>query len=263
MNELTELELLEVSLVSAGDDPLAKVAIFKQKEEMMAEEDIDKKKKPHPDMETPEEDMTEGPDAEMMEEEEEKACKPKKKSYKAEAEALAEANEALLEKAEALEAEVAVLKKALSEKADVTKAEEMIEVEGEMIAKSAIPAPILKKLEEVEKAAVQVALEKKAEELIPNAPGELASKAKLIKAVGEDEDMIAFLRAVDAAFAGAFEEIGKGKSVEFESPKEELDHMVKTYMDEHAVEKHAAMTEVTKSGRGRELLLKTMKKDTK
>lgn len=247
MTELTELELLEISLVPAGDDPLAKVAIFKQKEEMMAEIEETIKVEVGLDDET----------KDLMKEDK------KRKSYKAEAEALAEANEALLEKAEALEAEVAVLKKALAEKADVAKAEEMIEVEGEMIAKSAIPAPILKKLEEVEKAAVQAALEKKAEELIPNAPGEAVAKAKLIKAVGEDEELLAFLRAVDAAFEGAFEEIGKGKAVEFESPKDELDHMVKAYMDEHVVEKPAAMTEVTKSGRGRELLKATMKKDTK
>lgn len=252
MTELTELELLEVSLVNAGDDPLAKVAIFKQKEEMMAEKELDKKTS---------EDMEDDLQEEQMEED--KAYKPKKKSYKAEAEALAEANEALLEKAEALEAEVAVLKKALDEKAEVSKAEEMIEVEGEMIAKSAIPAPILKKLEEVEKAAKQAAFEKKAEELLPNFKGTIEERAELIKAIGDDENLLAVLKAADAAFAGLFEEIGKGKAVEFESPKEELDHLVKSYMDEHAVEKHAAMTEVTKSGRGRELLLKTMKKDTK
>ena len=228
--ELTDLELTEVSFVPEGDDPLAKIAITKRKEENMTEQ------------------------TEVQEE-------GKRPAYKALYEEEQSKVEALKGEVETLKKEIEDLKAAAVEKAKP--AEEMIEVEGEMIAKSAIPAPILKKLEEVEKAAEQAAFEKKAEEVLPNFKGTVEERAALIKAIGGDENLLTVLKAADAAFAGLFEEIGKGKAVEFESPQEELNHMVKAYMDEHAVEKPAAMTEVTKSGRGRELLLKTMKKDTK
>lgn len=266
MTELTELELLEVSLVDAGDDPLAKVAIFKQKEETeVTDEELEKAKRPkHPDMENTEEQAVEGEDSEMMEEED-KACKPKKKSYKAEAEALAEANNALVEEVDTLKAKVEVLEKALEDKEVLEKGkqEENIEIDGEQIAKSAIPAPVLKKLEELNKAREKEALEKRAEELLSNTVGTVEKKAKLVKAFGDDEEMLEMLRAIDAAFASHFEEVGKGKAVEFESPQDELDSMIKAYMDEHNVEKAKATVEVTKSGAGRELLLKTQKKETK
>lgn len=241
--QLTELELLEVSLVNAGDDPLAKVSVFKNKEELMTDnvEDINT----------------------------EEAAKPTRKSYKAEAEALGEANEALLEEVETLKAKVDVLEKALDEakKAPTEKAkaeEEMIEVAGELVAKSAIPAPVLKQLEDFQKAQEKVALEKKAEELIPNVPGDVAKRAKIIKALGDiDEEMLEFLRSVDAAFAGLFEEVGKGKATEFESPEEEFDDMIQKYMDDNGVERAKAYVEVGKSGRGRELVKKLKTKEPK
>ena len=44
--ELTELELLEISRVGAGDDPLAKVALLKNKEETeVTDEELEKAKK--------------------------------------------------------------------------------------------------------------------------------------------------------------------------------------------------------------------------
>lgn len=237
--QLVELELLEVSLVNAGDDPLAKVSVFKNKEELMTDNVTDEE------------------------------VKPARKSYKAEAEALGEANEALLEEVDALKAKVDVLEKALDEakKAPTEKAkveEEMIEVAGELVAKSAIPVPVLKQLEDFQKAQEKVALEKKAEELIPNVPGDLAKRVKIVKALGDtDEEMLEFLRSVDAVFAGLFEEVGKGKATEFESPEEELDDMIQKYMDDNSVERAKAYVEVGKSGRGRELVKKLKTKEPK
>ena len=228
--ELTDLELMEVSFVDAGDDPLAKIAIAKRKEPMTEE---------------------------VKEQEE-----VKRPAYKA----LYEEEQA---KVEGLEADVEKLKQEIEDlKAEAVEknkpAEETIEIDGEMVAKSAIPAPVLKKLEEVEKAQEKAALEKKVAELIPNAKGSDEVKAKIIKSLDlSDEEVLEFIRSLDAAFEGAYDEVGKGANVEFESPKDELDAMVKAYMDEHNVQKHKAVAEVTKSGVGRELLLKTQKKETK
>lgn len=253
MTELTELELLEVSLVDAGDDPLAKVAIFKQKEENMTDEELDKQK---------------------QEENKRPAYKALYEETRKEVDALADANEALVAKNEVLEQKIEELEKAAKELEGIVEkhkpAEEMIEFDGEQIAKSAIPAPILKKLEEdrvkleeLNKAREKEALEKRTQDILPNTVGTLEKKAKLVKAFGDDEEMLEMLRAIDAAFASHFEEVGKGKAVEFESPQDELDSMIKAYMDEHNVEKAKATVEVTKSGAGRELLLKTQKKETK
>jgi len=81
----------------------------------------------------------------MMDDAEEK--KPARKSWKAEAIAFEEANKVLLEEIETYKAKVAELEAGKVEKT----AEEMIEVAGEMVAKSAIPAPVLKQLQEMQK----------------------------------------------------------------------------------------------------------------
>jgi len=273
--ELTELELLEISRVGAGDDPLAKVALLKNKEESDVteenSEELEKGVKIEIEVHTPDEELA-LEQLDMQQEAQDGMTQKTRKSYKAEAEALAEANEALMEELDTFKAKVEVLEKALQDKADVEKAkpEEMLEFDGEMIAKSAIPAPILKKLEEdkaaleeIKKVREKEALEKRAEEILPNTIGTVEKKAKMLKALEGDEEMLEMLRAIDAAFASHFEEVGKGKAVEFESPQDELDSMIKAYMDEHNVEKAKATVEVTKSGAGRELLLKTQKKETK
>jgi hypothetical protein len=269
--ELTDLELLEVSLVDAGDDPLAKVAIFKQKEENMTEEtkadeaDLEKAKKPmQSDAENAAEDAAEGPGSEMTEEEmaAQQAKKPAKKSYKAEAEALAEANDALVEKVDELEAKVSTLEKALDDAKEVNKQakEETIEIGGEVVAKSAIPAVVLKELEEVQKEREKAALEKKAEELIPNVKGTTEVKAKFIKALDlNDEELVEFIRAMDGAFAGAFDEVGKGKAHEFESAQEQLDAEIAKYAEDHEVTVAKATSAFVKTAKGKELYNKAMK----
>lgn len=272
--ELKELELMEVSLVDAGDDPLAKVALFKRhpESETMDKELAEKGISIEIEIKSPEEemmdmlleaqqeaDMSKSADIQTEDGEDEEAVaqdeKPMRKSWKAEAETLKARNEEL-------EAQVGVLEKALEEAKAVEKAkpqEEMIEVEGEMVAKSAVPAPVLKKLEELQKAAEKAELCKRADELLPNLKGTSEERGELLKAVGNSEALLAILKAADAAMAGAFEEIGKEKAADFLTAQEELDALIQQVVDEKGVSKHKATAEVTATAKGKALYKQVMK----
>jgi hypothetical protein len=266
--ELVNLELEEVSLVDMGDDPLAKVALFKRSPEgeHMENEEVEK-------LDTVEEtekgykeemksdkmdDMDDEED--MMEDEMEGEKKPARKSWKNEALELEEVNKMLLEEIETLKGKVADLEVAVVEKAKP--AEEMIEVEGEQIAKSAIPAPILKKLEDVQKALEVEALRKRADEVLPNFKGTADERGKLLKSIGQDEELLALLRSADAAFAGIYQEVGKTDAAnDLKTPTEKLNDMVKAYQEEKKEKDfHKAYAAVIKTAQGRTLVLETYKK---
>lgn len=258
--ELVKLELEEVSLVDMGDDPLAKVAIFKRSpkgEDMENEEitlDTTEKKV---EIEIGEDDMSEADD-ESMDENGEK--KPTRKSWKAEAQAFEEVNKMLLEEIETLKGKVTDLETEAVEKAKPK--EDMIEVEGEMIAKSAVPAPVLKKLEDMQKAAEAEAFRKRADEVLPNFKGTADERGKLLKSVGNDEQLLAILKAADAAFAGVYKEIGKTDAEnDLKTPTEKLNDMVKAYQEDNKEKDfHKAYAAVIKTAPGRSLVLETYKK---
>ena len=175
--ELTDVELEEISLVTAGDDPLAKVTIFKnkQKDDNM---DEDMKKL-----------QTEKDDLEKQ---------------------LADAN-----------AKITDLEKQLVDtKATITKEEETIDFGGEKVAKSAIPAVVLKELEETRKAKEQAGYVTKAKQTIPNFRGTDEQKAQLIKAVNDDETLLEMLRAADVLFSELFTEVGKKTTQETMEPSD-------------------------------------------
>ena len=257
--ELVNLELEEVSLVDAGDDPLAKVAIFKRSPEgeHMENDKPEELEKVQPEGETEkgykEEKMSDEMDMEDSDEmEAPEGKKPTRKSYKAEAEALAAEVETL--KAKVTELEAAAVAKAAP-------AEEMIEVEGEMIAKSAIPAPILKKLEEVEKAQESMRLAKRANEVIPNFKGTEDQRSKLIKMVGEDEELLEMLRAADAVFASMFSEVGKSSpDGEMKDPADKLNDLAKAHAAENGVSFEKGFAAVIKTAEGKELYKASLKK---
>jgi len=259
--ELVNLELEEVSLVDLGDDPLAKVAIFKRNpegEQMDNEdiklEDLDKGYK--------EEMKSDDMDADDMEDEmmdEEGNKKPTRKSWKAEAQSFEEVNKMLLEEIETLKGKVEELEAVAVEKAKP--AEETIEVGGEMVAKSAIPAPVLKQLEELQQAREGEELRKRAEEVLPNFKGTADERGKLLKSVGTDETLIAILRAADAAFAGIFQEVGKTDAEnDLKTPADKLNDMVKMRQEEKKEDFYKAYAAVIKTAEGKSLLLETYKK---
>ena len=287
--ELVNLELEEVSLVDMGDDPLAKVAIFKRSPEGEdMEDDVEKGISVEIEIKSPEEEMMDaqmeaqqeaqpmdkadmcenctdptckGCEGDMMALESDKGYdeKPMRKSWKSEAQAFEEVNKLLLEEIETYKAKVSELEVAAIAKAAPT--EESIEVEGQMIAKSAIPAPILKKLEEMQKAVETEALRKRAEEVLPNFKGTADERGKLLKSVGEDEGMLTLLKAADAAFAGVYQEVGKTDAAnDLKTATEKLNDMVKGYQeDKQEKDFHKAYAAVIKTAQGRALVLETYK----
>tara|TARA_R110000737_G_scaffold144332_1_gene174560 strand:- start:286 stop:1131 length:846 start_codon:yes stop_codon:yes gene_type:complete len=182
-----------------------------------------------------------------------------------------------------LEAEVAALKadnemlrKGLIENGYVISAEaiekkaevEMLEVEGEMLVKSDIPAPVLKALEaadvakrehELEKADVQ--LTKRAGESLPHFDTDIAKS--LVAKFYEDEAIMVALKAADAAFAASMQEFGKSDvDGEFATSSDKLDALVKSYMDENQMKKSEfakAYAQVAKTDQGKDLINKSYK----
>ena len=290
--ELVNLELEEVSLVDMGDDPLAKVAIFKRSPEgedmeedvKLGPTDLEKGITIEIEIKSAEEEMmdmqmeaqkedpmmkTEMLDANgvMMNDQEDMMYsdkgnygdKPMRKSWKTEAIELEEVNKVLLEEIEIYKAKVAELEVAAIEKAKPS--EDTIEVEGEMIAKSAVPAPILKKLEEMQKAVEAEALRKRAEEVLPNFKGTADERGKLLKSVGTDESLLTLLKAADAAFAGVYQEVGKTDAEnDLKTAAEKLKDLTKAYQtekNEKSFEK--AYAAIVKTAQGRALVLETYK----
>jgi len=258
--ELVNLELEEVSLVDLGDDPLAKVAIFKSNpegENMENDntESLEKASKEEKKIEI--EVDGEDDEEEMMDEEGNK--KPTRKSWKAEAKSFEEVNKMLLEEIETLKGKVQELEAVAIEKAKPV--EETIEISGEFVAKSAIPAPVLKKLEELQQAREGEELRKRAEEVLPNFKGTADERGKLLKSVGTDETLIAILRAADAAFAGIFQEVGKTDAEnDLKTPADKLNDMVKVRQEEKKEDFYKAYAAVIKTAEGKSLLLETYKK---
>ena len=249
-NLLKNLHLEELSLVDRPANAQAMVSLFKRDN---SDEEITK--------------MNEEMEAKVKAYMEDKAC-GKEEAMKAlgydmekaeeavaeEAEVAVEAPEAELIDIEALKADVAryaaeneKLRKGLIEAGYVITAEaiekkaevEMMDIEGEMVAKSDIPAPVLKALE-----AADVA-------------------KSLVAKFYEDEAIMAALKAADAAFEAAMQEFGKSDvDGEFATSADKLDALVKSYMDDNQLKKSdyaKAYAAVAKTDEGKTLINKSYK----
>lgn len=150
------------------------------------------------------------------------------------------------------------------------KAEDTIEIDGEHIAKSLIPAPVLKRLEaaqneadELRKAKEMEDLRKSAEEAFPNLVGTVEQKTALMKSLNaldeNDRDAVMkSLKAADEAMKKMCAEVGDSSGAGGSgTATEELDQMAKKYASENGVTFSEAFSEVTKSGKGRELFVKS------
>lgn len=264
---LENLELEEVSLVDRPANQEAKIALFKRDtsgEEMTEEvekmsDDMKAKLKPYLDKGMSEEEAMKAYNMDMKKSDEDETQ-----------EAVAEPTELDLLKAEkaALSGENERLRKSLIENGFVIKAEviekkaevEMLEVEGEMVAKSDIPAPVLKALEAlfVEKADVE--LTKRAGETLPHFDIK-AAKALLKSDLGEE--VMAALKAADKLFEGTMVEFGKSDADgEFASANDKINALVKSYMEEHEMKKSQyaiAYAAVAKTDEGKALIAKSYK----
>lgn len=115
---------------------------------------------------------------------------------------------------------------------------EMIEVEGEMIEKSAVPAPMLKALERIAKLEAErerESLAKRAETELPNLAGSVDARSALLKAIDGIEDeairgqVVETLKAADNATKAHFIEIGKTATgdVDPNDPTAEVERLAK------------------------------------
>lgn len=258
--ELLELQLEELSLVDRPANAEAMVTLFKRDDTQ--EEDIDK--------------MTDEQDAKVKAYMKEHSC-GKDEAMKALGYDVEKADE--VDPAEELKAEIETLKaenerlrKGLIDEGYVIKAEaiekkapeEFVEYEGEQINKADIPAPILKALEAAEIEKADVALTKKAEETLPHFSVEAAKG--LLSAVSKMDEvdmLMEALAAADKAFADKMEEFGKADvDGEFSSASDKVEHMVKSYMEEHGLTKKdyaKAYAAVAKTEEGKSLIAKAYK----
>lgn len=272
-NILLDLELDELSLVDRPANQAATICLIKRDEIM---EDMEKGYDSYLDerkMYYMDKGMGEDEAMKKAKEELDKMSAKEKEELAARLgkadEAEVEQEALFLAEVDALKAEVSRLSKALEENGyvvsdeEVTKAEEpeYLEVEGEQVAKSDIPAPVLKALEEAAIEKRMVELRKQAEEILPNFDNEIA--ASILAHVAKDDAIVEALKSADAALGASMSEIGEA-SVEADmlSSSDKLDALVKSYMDENNLAKkdHAkAYAAVAKTDEGKALISKLYK----
>ena len=187
---------------------------------------------------------------------------------KAEEEAVEEQREFDFEKFDRLMVENQLLRKSLIENGYVIYADkvekksdvQMIEVEGEMVAKSDIPAPVLKALEAAALEKADVELTKRAEATLPHF--DLGVAKELMK-FDLGDDVVAALKAADKLFEASMTEFGKSDvDGEFTSANDKIDALVKSYMEEHGMKKSqyaVAYAAVAKTDEGKALISKSYK----
>ena len=170
---------------------------------------------------------------------------------------------------ETLKAENDRLRKGLEDNGYVIEADaiqkaaevEMMEVSGEMVVKSDIPAPVLKALEAAAIEKADIELTKSAGEALPHF--DITVAKALVAKFSEDEAIMAALKAADAAFDAAMQEFGKSDvDGEFATSADKLDALVKSYMDEHQLKKSEyakAYAAVAKTDAGKTLINKSYK----
>jgi hypothetical protein len=268
---LMNIRLDEVSAVDAPANKSAKIVLYKRDGDSMNEDDMSDAMKAK---------MKEYMDKGYSKEDAMKMCmgeKTQKGGPNMDPQELAEKLEALegqvadlTKRAEAAEAAKAELEKAADEAGfDIEEGKlakradpEFIEVGGEKVEKSAVPAAVLKALEaQAEEVAkmkakeAEVELAKRGAETLPHLAGTDLAKGKLLEAIGGDEEVLKSLKAADAAIAKAMEEIGNNPMDDESSANYRLNKMADEYAEAHKVPFESAYAEVTKSGEGRELML--------
>lgn len=269
-NLLKKLQLTELSLVDRPANAQAMVSLFKrdtsQEELTKMTDEMEAKLKAYMTEKgaTREEAMKNfGYDMEKSEEAVEEAEVDKA------AEEVAEEVSPLEAEVAALKAENETLRKGLIDEGYIIKADaiekkaevEMMDIEGEMVAKSDIPAPVLKALEAASLEKADIELTKRAGEALPHFATDVAKS--LVAKFYEDEAIMVALKAADAAFEAAMQEFGKSDvDGEFSTSADKLDALVKSYMDDNQLKKSEfakAYAAVAKTDQGKTLINKSYK----
>jgi hypothetical protein len=265
-NLLKKLQLTELSLVDRPANAQAMVSLFKRD---TSEEELTK--------------MTDEMEAKLKAYMTEKGAtrgeamknfgydmeKSEEAVEEAEVDKAAEEVNPLEAEVEALKAENETLRKGLIDEGYVIKADaiekkaevEMMDIEGEMVAKSDIPAPVLKALEAASLEKADIELTKRAGEALPHFATDVAKS--LVAKFYEDEAIMVALKAADAAFEAAMQEFGKSDvDGEFATSADKLDALVKSYMDDNQLKKSEfakAYAAVAKTDQGKTLINKSYK----
>lgn len=146
---------------------------------------------------------------------------------------------------------------------------EYVEVNGEQVIKSAVPAPVLKMLEDQATAIAKMqadqefaVLAKRADDELPNLPGTPAERGALLKAVDGLDDatkgaVTKALKAADAAVGKMFTTVGKNIADDEASATYRLNKMAGDYAAKNSVTFEKAFAEVTANGEGRSLLVES------
>ena len=275
---LENLELEEVSLVDRPANQEAKIALFKRDtsgEEMTEEvekmsDDMKAKLKPYLDKGMSEEEAMKAYDMDMKKSD---AVPAGDEGETQEEVAVDKAEDeveevAVVDEVATLKAENERLRKSLIENGFIIRAEaiekkaevEMLEIEGEMVAKSDIPTPVLKALEALAVEKADVELTKRAGETLPHFDIKVA-KALLKSDLGEE--VMAALKAADKLFEGTMVEFGTSDAHrEFASANDKINALVKSYMEEHEMKKSQyaiAYAAVAKTDEGKALIAKSYK----
>ena len=154
------------------------------------------------------------------------------------------------------EAGLDIVEGKLAKRAD----EEFVEIGGERLAKSLVPAPVLKALEsqaadiaKMKSEARNVELAKRGTDELPNLSGTPLAKGRLLEAVGDDAELVKALKSADAAIAKAATEYGSA-TIDEGSADFRLNKMATDYALAKGVAFESAYAEVTKAGDGLKLL---------
>ena len=270
---LDQIELDEVSFV---DDPAnvgARIVLFKRDQNSSASDVSPAKKE-----DTPMAKMTPEQETRMKNlmdkgyDEDEARRMAMSKAFEEQAEEIGElekANTELTDRVMELESAIKSAGFSVEEDGSITKAAdpEYVEIDGEQVLKAAVPAPILKRMEAdrdriaaLEKQSRDVSLAKRAKADIPNLGGTDIAKGQLLAAIDdlpEAEDLHRALKAADAAVAKMFAETGSvDNDGALDSAESELRKMASEKASETGVSYEAAYADVTRVGKGRELLKK-------
>ena len=279
-NLLKQLELEELSLVDRPANAQAMVSLFKRDtsgDDMSEETNVEKmsddmkaKLKPYMDNGMSEEEAMKAYNMDMKKSDavpagDEEETQEEVAVDKAEDEV---EEVAVVDEVATLKAENERLRKSLIENGFIIRAEaiekkaevEMLEIEGEMVAKSDIPTPVLKALEALAIEKADVELTKRAGETLPHFDIKVA-KALLKSDLGEE--VMAALKAADKLFEGTMVEFGKSDADgEFASANDKINALVKNYMEEHDMKKSQyaiAYAAVAKTDEGKALIAKSYK----
>ena len=136
---------------------------------------------------------------------------------------------------------------------------EFVEIDGEKVEKALVPAAVLRAIEKqaadiakMKTEAEKVELAKRGDAELPNLAGTGLAKGRLLKAIGDDAELLKALKAADAAMATAYVEKGTAAQDE-NSPEAKLDALAKAHAQAHKTDYYTAYAEVSKAGIGAEL----------